>query len=102
METNEISLEFSDFVPDFGFKDFLALTAERLQCGAPSDSNVRLAIKRSGDSVKVICRIVSFAGTFIGEAINRSAYLATEEVESMIVRQLNVWKVFRFSEIGSD
>ncbi len=96
MLNHNINFEFIGFDPEYEAKRFINSAADRVQSLAPSDSFMKVAMKKGGDVVEASCRIASQAGVFVAEAVCNSPVAAIHQVESKIRQQLDEWKKRRF------
>jgi ribosome-associated translation inhibitor RaiA len=94
--TGDIQFEFMEFKPDGEIKDFILSVADKLQISAPSDSAMKMAIRKSRDMIQASCQIVSQAGTFVAEAMSDNPIKAVQKIERRIRKQLDAWKAQRF------
>ena len=95
---SDIQFEFLEFNPEQEMNDFLSAAAERIYASAPSDSAMKIAIKKGKDAVQASCRIVSQAGTFVAEAAGKNPFKAVLQIERKIRLQLDRWRDRRFAE----
>jgi ribosome-associated translation inhibitor RaiA len=100
MKSDGVQFEFMGFDPEFEIKNLMKAIGERLEGDAPSDSLVKLAVRKSARAVCASCRVVSEAGTFMAEAVSENPVRAVREIEKKIKRQLDGWKKRRFREEG--
>jgi predicted ATP-dependent protease len=95
---NDMQLEFLNFEPGSDMKNLILGVAEKLHLAAPSDSAMKLALKKGKGIVQASCRIASQAGVFMAEAVSDSPVRAALQIEKKIRWQLEDWKQRRFSE----
>lgn len=98
MRTENFECELKGFDPELEIKTFIATVADRLYFSAPSDSAVKLAIRKSQGVVKASCRIASQVGTFVAEATCENPICALRRLELRIKQQLDSWKRNRFEQ----
>jgi ribosome-associated translation inhibitor RaiA len=96
MINENVEYEFMGFDPEYEIKAFIAAVADKLYFSAPSDSAMKLAIKKSKGVVKASCRIASQVGTFVAEATGKNPIRAIQRLEKRIKHQLDSWKMNRF------
>jgi hypothetical protein len=66
MINENVEYEFMGFDPEYEITTFIATVADKLYFSAPSDSAIKLAVKKSQGMVKASCRIASQLGGFYG------------------------------------
>lgn len=98
----DVQLNFSGFDPDETLRVVVANVAERLYFIAPSDSAMKLVVEKSKDVIRVSCRIVSQAGTFVADAIGDNPFRTLQRIEKKMRFQLDVWKAKRFGQHPED
>jgi hypothetical protein len=91
-----VQLEFLGFNPEYELKSFILTIAEKLHLSAPSDSLMKMAIKKGESSIEASCRIDSQVGTFIAHAVGKNPIRTLHQIEAKIRRQLEKWKRKRF------
>ena len=95
-----VQYEFSNFEPGYDVRSFICIVSDRIHGLSPSDSVMKVVMKRVRDRIKASCRIASGAGTFFAETVCDSPELAIQEIEKKMRRQLKVWKSERFRSKG--
>jgi hypothetical protein len=98
MLNQSVSFEFSGFNPEYEIKSSIMSVADRLYNLAPSDSVMKLALRKGSGQVEASCRIASQEGVFIADAKSNSPVTAVRQIESHIMRQIENWKNYRFIE----
>ncbi len=98
MMNHNVHFEFIGFEPEYKMRSFINSVADRIHSLAPSDSFMKVAIKKSRDAVEASCRIASNAGEFMADAACSSPLTAIQQIEEKIQRQLDEWKKCRFLE----
>jgi ribosome-associated translation inhibitor RaiA len=98
--TNDVHFEFMGLDPDYNLRAFVSLAAEKLHFSAPSDSAMKLVIRKGKDAFQASCRIASQTGTFVAEAMGESPIRAIQQLEQKVRTQVEEWKSRRF--IGTD
>lgn len=98
MINENVEYEFMGFDPEYNIKTFIGTVADKLYFSAPSDSFIKLAVKKSQGAVKVSCRIASQVGTFVAEATAENPIHAMQRLEKQINHQLDSWKMNRFNQ----
>ncbi len=96
MINENVECEFMGFDPEYEIKAFIATVTDKLYFSAPSDSAMKLAVKKSQGMVKASCRIASQVGTFVAEARGENPICAIQRLEKRIKHQLDSWKMSRF------
>ncbi len=97
MRKDNIQLEILGFDPGSELRSLAHNLAESLEFSAPSDSAVKMAVRKGMGAIQASCRIVSKAGVFMAEAVSESPLKALQQLERKITRQLDRWKKSRFS-----
>jgi ribosome-associated translation inhibitor RaiA len=100
--TNDVQFEFMGLDPDYKLRAFVALAAEKLHFSAPSDSAMKLAIRKGKDAFQASCRIASQAGIFVAETISDNPVRAIQQLEHKVRTQVEEWKNRRFGHEGSE
>ena len=96
MLNHDVNFEFIGFDPDHEVRGFLALAADRFHSLAPSDSFMKVAMKKGGNAIEASCRIASKAGVFVADAVCSSPVATIHQIENKIRQQLDEWKRHRF------
>ncbi|MFN3455363.1 MAG: hypothetical protein ACK41T_10425 [Pseudobdellovibrio sp.] len=96
--TNDLQFEFMGFNSDEKIKNFVSRVAEALHCSAHSDSAMKLMIEKSKNADRASCRIVSQAGTFVGDSISENPVKAMQQIEQKLRKELDDWNVRRFEK----
>ena len=96
MINENVEYEFMGFDPEYEIKSVIATIADKLYFSAPSDSAMKLAVKKSQGAIKASCRIASQVGTFVAEATGENPIRAIQRLEKRIKYQLDSWKMNRF------
>ncbi len=96
MRNDCVQFEFLGFDPEYEIRSLITNVAEKLHLSAPSDSAMKVAIKRGKGAIQASCRIASHAGTFFAEAVSDSPIKAIKKIEEKISHQLDSWKRRRF------
>jgi ribosome-associated translation inhibitor RaiA len=100
--TNDLQYEFMGFKPDEKINSFVSRVAETLHYSAPSDSAMKLVIKKSKNRIRASCRIASLAGTFVADSISDNPIRAVQQIEQKIRKELDDWKMRRFERVASE
>jgi len=95
-----VQYEFTNFEPEYDIRSFICIVSDRIHGLSPSDSVMKVAMKKVRDKFKASCRIASSAGTFFAETVSESPELAITEIDKKMRRQLRVWKMGRFRSMG--
>lgn len=95
---HNVHFEFIGFEPEYEMRNFITSVADRIHSLAPSDSFMKVAMKKGRDVVEASCRIASHAGEFVADVVCNSPLTAIQQIEGEIQRQLDGWKKRRFSE----
>lgn len=101
MLNHSVNFEFVGFDPEYEVRSFITSVADRLHSLAPSDSFMKVTMKKGGNAVEASCRIASKAGVFVAETMCSSPVAAIHQLESKIIQQLNEWKKHRFQDSQS-
>ena len=96
MINENLEYEFMGFDPEYEIKTFIATVAHKLYFSAPSDSAIKLVVKKGQGMVKASCRIASQVGIFVAEASSENPICAIQQLEKRIKHQLDSWKMNRF------
>lgn len=97
--TTNVELKITGFNPDEETRSFISLVSNKLHFSAPSDSGIKLAIKKGQNAIQASCRIASQAGIFFAESTCESAIEAVQQIEQKLKIQLDEWKLHRFDQI---
>ena len=96
MPNHSVNFEFIGFDPEYEVRSFITSVADRLHSLAPSDSFMKIVMKKGGDAIEASCRIASQADKFVADAVCNSPVTAIHQIESKIRQQLDEWKKHRF------
>lgn len=99
MQNECIQFEFLGFDPKQEVKSFITTVGEKLHLGSPSDSVMRLVLKKSKDIIQASCKIASCSGPFVADAVSENPIIAIQEIEKKINQQLEVWRKRRFNNL---
>lgn len=97
MSHENITVEFHKFDPKEELRRLSVAVAEKLHMQAPSDSDLRMTVRKGGEKFRAYCRIASKAGVFLAEESAASPEGTLAKIEKEIGRQLNRWKSARFA-----
>jgi hypothetical protein len=98
MGYNKVDIAFEKFNPKEELRRLFVTVADKLHMDAPSDSHVRLVMKKGKETFSGYCRIASNIGVFIAEECAPSPEGALAKIEKKISRQLMQWKSRRFRD----
>ena len=101
MLNHSVNFEFIGFDPEYEVRSFITSVADRLHSLAPSNSFMKVTMKKGKDAIEASCRIASQAGVFVAETVCNSPVTAIHQIESRIMQQLNEWKKYRFQDSQS-
>lgn len=93
----DVTLEFLGFESESALKNLAQLIAENLQTSSPSDSFLKLVLKKGVGVAEASCKIASQVGTFVADSVSENPYRAVQEIEWKIKSQLDNWKQQRFT-----
>lgn len=93
---SELECEYIGLSPDLGLRNFVSTVGENLLDLAPSNSMLKIALRKNNDLISATCRIFSHAGIFEAEAQSERELAAIRKAEEKIRRQLDRWKENRF------
>jgi hypothetical protein len=96
MLSHNVNLEFIGFDPKCEVRRYISSVTDRLHSLAPSDSFMKVAMKKGVDAVEATCKIASQAGEFVAEAVDNNPVKAIYQIEYTIKQQLDEWKKCRF------
>ena len=103
MRKHGVQFEFLGFDPEYEMKKVISSMAEKLYLNSPSDSAMKVALKKGKDVIQASCRIVSQAGTFVAETVSDTPVKAIHKIEEKINQQLDEWKrIRRFESLGGE
>jgi hypothetical protein len=94
---DDVKLEIMGFDSAAEIKDVAWTVAENLHLSSPSDSALKLAIRKGKGAVEASCRIASQVGIFVAETVCENPIRAVQEIEGKIKAQLDSWKRHRFA-----
>lgn len=97
MLTENVKFEFVEFQPEPETKNLIATVVDRIYLSAPSDSFLKLAIKKSRGAIQASCRITSQVGSFVVVTSGQNPVRALQRLEQRMKNQLDSWKSNRFS-----
>lgn len=86
----------SGFQPDKSIYQAAQKFLEKVYLHAPSDSVVRVALKKGRRALEVSCQVASQAGSFVARAVHTNPSEGLKQVEKKIFSQLREWKDSRF------
>lgn len=95
---DNIQYEFTGFDPEYETQGLISSVASQIRSLAPSDSAMKVAMKKGKHVVKASCQIFSKAGVFVANSVHHSPVDAIKRLEKKMVRQFNQWKKKRFVE----
>jgi trehalose-6-phosphate synthase len=98
MITEYVEYEFIGFNPEYNIKNMIAVLAEKTYMNAPSNSAIKLVLRKSQDLVMASCRIGSQVGTFVSKAAGKNPIQAIQDLEKQIKIQLDSWKMNRYQQ----
>ena len=93
---NNLELKFVGFNPDDRFKNTISQVAEVLYSSAPSDSDLKLVVEKSKNTIRASGRIVSQTGIFVADCLGHTPIRAIQKLERKMRKQLDWWKLHRF------
>lgn len=93
---------FVDICPESELMVFIKDSITRLQLNAPSDSAIKLTLKKVGQVFSYKCRICSFSGIFRATAVNSCPIEGMRQIEQRLNEQLMEWKKRRFQDSRDD
>jgi ribosome-associated translation inhibitor RaiA len=96
-----IEFEFVGFNPEYELREFISSVADRIYNLSPSDSSMRLVMKKNRNSIQVSCMVISRAGVFSANATCNCPKLAIQKIEEAIRYQLEKWRQCRFSSCNN-
>lgn len=97
MLNHAVQFEFVGFNPDYEIRSIISSIADRIHNLAPSDSFMRVAMKRGRNAIEASCKIASSTGVFVAETICNTPIEAIGLLETKIMSQLDSWKQHRFA-----
>lgn len=96
MLNHSVNFEFIGIDPECEVRSFITSVADRLHSLAPSNSFMKVTIKKERGAIEASCKIASQAGEFVAEAVCNSPITAIHQIESSIMQQFNEWMKHRF------
>ncbi len=98
---NDIECEFINFEPDSGLQAFVRSVGQNIYDLSPSNSALKIILKKIDQGVRATCRIFSYAGVFEAEVESEKEMAAVRKLEERICYKLDVWKSRRFEKTKS-
>jgi hypothetical protein len=95
---NNLQFEFKGFDPEYEIRNLITNVAEKLHLSSPSDSAMKVAMRKGEGVIEASCRIASHAGTFVAHVVGENPIKAIQKIEQKIGAQLENWKRNRFAE----
>ena len=93
-------IKYENFKPSKDQRELISFKVNKLSLEAPSDSTVRLFVKKMSNDYKGVIKICSEVGVFTSENIASSPENLIVNIEREIREKLNLWKKNRFSKIA--
>jgi len=98
MQNHVVQFEFVGFNPESDIRSCISAVADRIHSLSPSDSFMKVAMRKSSNTIQTSCRTASKAGTFTAETVCHCPKIAIQKIEKKIMYQLGEWKKQRFAK----